>query len=99
MSRFRIPQTTKWIPVLEVAFFLIAFAAGVAFGAVGLHSPYAPSTLARPLIRPDATSQQVAANFTGRPFVVAGQLSELPGFLCNAWTDSGRDWVALECIK
>jgi hypothetical protein len=43
----------------------------------------------------------VNANIVGKPYVSKGQLSELPGFLCSAWTNGakGHGWILLECVK
>ena len=52
----------------------------------------------RPRISSQASTAEVEANFSGKPYVHAA-LSELPGFDCKGWTNgaNGSGWVTILC--
>lgn len=94
-------KSVKWIPVMYV---LLAGWACVAVFVAGhlAWPPVKPATVYvhRAPISPSATLAQVAANFTGKPYVT-GQIPELPGFVCSGWTAgaTGHGWIVLRCVK
>lgn len=99
----KLPKSTLWLPVLWTA--LIAFGvAALFFGGyeAGQGNPTVRVVHAagRPPISPSASLAQVRANIAGKSYV-HGVLSELPGFVCDGWTNgkAGHGWIVLVCSK
>jgi hypothetical protein len=95
--------SARYAPLLELLFAFWVFGAGLATGLFAFHTKISTHTVAiqRPPISAKATLAEVNANIVGKPYVSKGQLSELPGFLCSAWTNGakGHGWILLECVK
>lgn len=99
-----IPKTRKWVPVIEAALALAAFALGAAFGILAFHSS-PPKTVTKTAVRQGIVNglglAAVRANFTGPP-VGKVQLPELTGYRCSLWVENPArtapsKWVDLLC--
>src|SRR5581483_26348 len=91
-----IRKSTRWIPAVYVLLVASAIGSGAITGRywnAGTTTVY----VQREKISARASASQVRANFAGKPYVVGGQLSELPNFKCNGWTRGARShgWVVL----
>lgn len=99
-----IPQSRKWVPVVEATLALIVWGLGFGAGKLFFHSS-PPKVVTHHVFRQGVANgigfAAVRANFTGPP-VGTVRLPELTGYRCGVWVENPArtapsKWVDLLC--